>query len=145
MAQMAPMLTRARAFYSQGVLLTLPAHSRSGVRNEDGMVVFAMPATAVSMDACGCLCPLWLPADDAGEEGLHRAISDELLEHCRLAVRSGLAEGFLLHGDAALAHASELLALRVVKTGKAYWAKWGAAARAEVPGRQAYAASERLR
>jgi len=41
MAQVLPMLTRARAFYSCGVLLNLPAHSRSGVRNDDGIVVFA--------------------------------------------------------------------------------------------------------
>jgi hypothetical protein len=50
MAQVLPMLTRARAFYSCGVLLSLPAHSRSGVRNDDGG---------------GCLCPLWRPAGRA--------------------------------------------------------------------------------
>lgn len=145
MAQVLPMLTRARAFYSMGVLLSLPAHSRSGVRNDDGIVVFAMPATAVRIDECGCLCPLWLPVDRAEEEGLDREISEEVLEHCRLAVHRGLAEGFLLYGATSLARASELLALRVVKAGKEYWAKWGAAARAELPRRQACAASERPR
>jgi hypothetical protein len=145
MAQILPMLTRARAFYSRGVLLSLPAHSRSGVRDDDGMVVFAMPAAAVRIDECGCLCPLWLPADRAGEDGVDRAISEEMLEHCRLAVHQGLAEGFLLYGDTSLARrASERLALRVVKTGVEYWAKWGAAALAEPPRRQACGASERL-
>jgi hypothetical protein len=139
------MLTRARAFYSRGVLLSVPAHSRSGVRDDDGMVVFAMPAAAVRIDECGCLCPLWLPATGAGEEpALDREISEEVLEHCRLAVHHGLAEGFLLYGDASRARASELLALHVVKAGKEYWAKWGAAALAELPRRQACAASERL-
>jgi hypothetical protein len=144
MAQVLPMLTRARAFSSRGVLLRLPAHSRSGVRDDDGMVVFAMRAGAVRIDECGCMCPLWLPADGAGEDELVREISEELLEHCRLAVHHGLAEGFLLYGDASLARASELLALHVVKSGTEYWAKWGAAALAELPRRQACAASERL-
>jgi hypothetical protein len=143
MAQVLPMLTRARAFYSRGVLLSLPARSRSGVRDDDGMVVFAMPAAAVRIDECGCVCPLWLPADRAAEDGRDREISEELLEHCRLAVHHGLAEGFLLYGDASLARASELLALRVVKSGTEYWAKWGAAALAELPRRQASGASER--
>lgn len=145
MAQVLPMLTRARAFYSRGVLLSLPARSRSGVRNDDGMVVFAMPAHAVRIDECGCLCPLWLPADRAGEDERDREISEEVLEHCRLAVHHGLAEGFLLYGDASLARASELLALHVVKTGTEYWAKWGAAALAELPRQQAGAACERAR
>jgi hypothetical protein len=128
MAQVLPMLTRARAFYSCGVLLSLPAHSRSGVRNDDGIVVFAMPAAAVRTDERGCLCPLWRPAGRAGEEALDRA-SEEVLEHCRLAVRHGLAEGFLLYGDASRARASELLALRVVEAGAEYWAKWAASER----------------
>jgi len=129
MAQVLPMLTRARAFYSCGVLLSLPAHSRSGVRNDDGIVVFAMPAAAVRMGEGGCLCPLWRPAERAGEEARDRAISEEVLEHCQLAVRHGLAEGFLLYGDASLARAAERLALRVVKAGTEYWAKWGASER----------------
>jgi hypothetical protein len=144
MAQILPMLTRARAFYSRGVLLSLPARSRSGVRDDDGMVVFAMPARAVRIDEGGCLCPLWLPADRPGEEGFDRAISEEILEHCRLAEHHGLAEGFLLYGDASLARASELLALHVVKSGVEYWARWGAAALAELPRRQACGASERI-
>jgi len=145
MARILPMLTRARAFYSQGVLLTFPARSRSGVRSDDGVVVFAMPASAVRIDEWGCVCPIWLPSDPAGEGSLDRAVSEEVLEHCRLAVRHGVAEGFLVYGDASLAHASEVLALRVVKAGKEYWAKWGAAARAEPPRKQACGASERRR
>jgi len=145
MARILPMLTRARAFYSHGVLLSLPARSRSGVRNDDGMVVFAMAAMAVRVDEWGCACPLWLPADRLAVEGPDRDVSAELLEHCRLAIRHGAAEGFLLHGDGALAHASDVLALRVVKAGKEYWAKWGAAARAELPRHAADAATESRR
>ena len=107
MAQVLPMLTRARAFSSRGVLLSLRGRSRSGVRDDDGMVVFAMPAAAVRIDERGCLCPLWLPADHAGEDEQDRELSEELLEHCRLAVHHGLAEGFLLYGDASLARASD--------------------------------------
>jgi hypothetical protein len=79
------------------------------------------------------MCPLWLPADRAIEATLDSAISEELLKHCRLAARHGMAEGFLLYGDAALAQVSPLLALRVVKAGEEYWARWGTVARAELP------------
>lgn len=143
MARILPMLSRARAFYSQGVLLTFPARSRSGVRSDDGVVVFAMPANAVRVHDWGCVCPLWVPADGVDEGTLNRAVNEEVLEHCGLAVRHGGAEGFLVYGDASLAHASEILALRVVKLGKEYWAKWGAAARAETHGAQACGVSGR--
>ena len=134
-------LSRARAFRCHGVALKFPARSRSGVRSDDGMVVFAMPAAAVRMDIWGCMCPLWLPADRASESEASRAISEEVLEHCRLAVRHAMAEGFVLDPDATLPHGPELLALRVVKAGEEYWAKWGCAARAELPRRRASAVS----
>lgn len=137
-------LSRARAFRWHGVALTFPARSRSGLRGDDGMVVFAMHAAAVRVDECGCVCPLWLPADGERESTLDRAISEELLEHCRLAARHSIAEGFLLYGDAALAQVSPLLALRVVKAGEEYWARWGSVARAKLPRHRVRDASIRL-
>ena len=81
-------LSRARFFRSYGVALEAPARSRSGVRADDGMVVFALPAARVSVDAWGCSCLLWTVTDRLGD----RAGSDERLRHCRLAVRHGVAE-----------------------------------------------------
>jgi hypothetical protein len=137
-------LSRARAFRCHGVTLKFPARSRSGLRSDDGMVVFAMPAGAVRMDEWGSMCPLWLPADRASESAGSRSISEEVLEHCRLAVRHGIAEGFVLHPGGPFPHGPELLALRVIKAGEEYWAKWGCAARAELPRRHALAESASL-
>jgi hypothetical protein len=59
------------------------------------------------------------------------AASDaERLAHCRLAVRHGIAEGFLLNQYDVAATEPELLTLLVVRAGEEYWARWGTAARA---------------
>lgn len=88
-------------------------------------VVFAMQAQDVQADAWGFSCLLWGPA----------CKDPERLRHCRLAVRQGMAEGFLLYGEGEGESASEgeLLSLRVLKRGKEYWAKWGGMARNIVP------------
>ena len=125
-------LTIARAFEWRGVTLKFPALSRSGVRSEDGMVVFAMPRARVRVNDWGCSCPLWIPADAGVGRGSDGASDLERLQHCRLAIRHGVAEGFLLDGNVAPASESEALALRVVKAGGEYWATWGAVARARV-------------
>jgi hypothetical protein len=134
-------LLRVHAFQLRGVTLTFPARSRSGRRGADGMIVFAMPAAAVRMDEWGCSCLLWLPARAVGKGAMDRALSLERLEHCRLAVRHGGAEGFLLYADDAMAQEPEALVLRVAKAGEEYWARWGTVARAELPRRRAAAAS----
>ena len=120
----------ARAFEWRGVTLKFPSFSRSGVRGDDGMVVFAMAKALVRVNDWGCSCPLWFPA------GAHRATGRpsglERLQHCRLAVAHGAAEGFLLNANDAPATASEVLSLQVVKAGNEYWATWGAAVRAHL-------------
>ena len=119
--------SRARFFQARGVTLESPARSQSGVRTHDGMVVFALPVARVRVDAWGCSCLLWACKDDA--------VDDTVIErarHCRLAVRDGGAEGFLLGRDEAPLERHELLALRVVKVRREYWAKWGAVTRAEL-------------
>jgi len=115
--------SRARAFQQQGVTLQFPARSRSGVRDYDGVIVFAMAAAEVRRDDWGFSCLLWTPAS-----------SDlERLGHCRLAQRCGIAEGFLLYRDEAALGREGMLALRVVKANEEYWARWGHAARPESP------------
>src|SRR5687768_17862060 len=69
---------RARAFERHGVITKRPAQSRSGVRDHDGVVVFAIAAKDVRADDWGCSSLLWSPLSP----------DDEALLHCRLAVRS---------------------------------------------------------
>jgi hypothetical protein len=122
--------SRARFFLAQGVALNSAVHSTSGVRDDDGMIVFAMAVVRVRFDAWGCSCLLWAVndtlADDIG--------SMERLRHCRRALRQGVAEGFLLGKDSAPLEHAELLAFRVVRRAREYWARWGQVARAEMAG-----------
>jgi hypothetical protein len=112
---------RARAFERYGVIVRYPALSRSGVREHDGMVVFAIEAAEVRTDNWGCSSLLWRPLSSRDEEAL---------QHCRLAVRRGSAEGFLVYTDGMSQECEGMLALRVVKSGAEYWARWGRGARA---------------
>jgi hypothetical protein len=116
----------ARAFEARGVALQFPARSRSGVRGDDGMVVFALPVARVRVDGWGCSCLLWAVKDDGVDDAL-----GERVRHCRLAVRHGCAEGFLLGRDNAPLECRELLALRVVEVRREYWARWGGVTRVE--------------
>jgi hypothetical protein len=68
----------------------------------------------------------------------------ETLKHCRLAMRHGVAEGFLVHEAETARHELDVVALRVVKAGREYWAKWGFAPRAQLPGQYASAGTVRL-
>ena len=119
---------RARFFKSHGVTLESQFRSRSGVREEDGMVVFAMPVERVSVNAWGFSCLLWAGCDRLPND----ALSLGTLRHCRLAAQRGIAEGFLLDRRHAPVERQELVELRVVKVGTEYWARWGKAARAEL-------------
>lgn len=119
-------VSRAGAFERQGVTLKFPARSRSGVRSDDGMVLFAMEAAEVRVDDWGCSCRLWRKG---APMLLDRAINEERRQHCGLAVRRGMAEGFIVYGEQVLI-AEELLSLRVVRAGAEYWARWGYSAHA---------------
>ena len=111
---------RARAFERYGVSVTHPALSRSGMREHDGMVVFAIEPAEVRTDDWGCSSLLWRPPSR----------DDEALQHCRLAVRRGSAEGFLVYTDGISEEGGGMLALRVVQSGAEYWGRWGRGARA---------------
>jgi hypothetical protein len=130
-------VSRARIFEWQGVTVEFPARSRSGVRDYDGVVVFAMAAREVRSDHWGFSCLLWAPAAHAAAAAADRASDLETLRHCRLAIRSGIAEGFVLYGDDAPARREEMLSLRVKKAGQEYWARWGDIARAVLPRQRA--------
>lgn len=131
---------RAFVFAWQGVNLQFPARSRSGVRDCDGMVVFAMLAAEVQAHDWGLSCLLWAPAAPAGDV----AAQAEMLRHCRAAERCGMAEGFLLYGDDADATRRDgMLALRVVRSGREYWARWGHSVRVQPPRERSRAARTR--
>jgi hypothetical protein len=116
------------------------AHSR--VREDDGVVVFALPAARVRVDDWGCSCPLWVPgahtANVVAEADLQR------LRHCRVALRQGMAEGFVLQAGEQPGGQPEILSLRVIKTGQEYWARWGCGARAGSRGEQIRSAEVRI-
>ena len=122
-------LSRAIAFAAQGVALKHPWHSWSGVRGGDGAVVIAMRSTDVQVDGSGSRCLLWAPAT-APDADFEWTSHQERLEHCALATRRGAAEGLVSYGRENVFNPDEILAVRVVKVGKQYWAKWGAVARA---------------
>jgi len=134
---------RAFVFSWQGVNLQFPARSRSGVRDSDGMVVFAMFAAEVRVDDWGLSCLLWAPATPRAV-ACDAAAEAEMLRHCRLAVRLSMAEGFLLYQDDPDATRREgVLALRVVRSGREYWARWGHSVRAQPPRERACGARTR--
>jgi len=116
------------------------AHSR--VRDDDGVVVFAMPAERIRVDDWGCSCPLWAPA--ARGARVVAAADLEKLRHCRMALRQGMAEGFVLHAGEAPGEQRASLSLRVVRAGQEYWARWGCAARAGSAAEQPWSAQVRI-
>lgn len=120
-------MSRAQAFDAQGVSLKFPNRSWSGVRFEDGVVVLAMHEDHVLSDEDGYSCLLWTPS---GEDTvwMDAPSKQERLEHCRLAVQQGHADGLLVRGEMAQVEPDELLTLRVEKRGGEYWARWGCSA-----------------
>lgn len=119
---------RMRAFRAQGIELLHSWRSWSGVRPNDGVVVFAIAQADVVVDDGGCRCLLWSRA--TVEARLGRQCSDERLAHCRLAVIQESAEGILLRADARVA-CHQAVALRVRKMADEYWALWGSAGQVE--------------
>jgi hypothetical protein len=121
-------LSRLEAFKAQGVAVKYPARSWSGVRWEDGVVVFAIRDADVQAHEEAFSCLLWSPGV-AGETNWVDRCQQERLEHCCLAALHGGADGFLVCGEAARVQPNALVALHVEKRRNEYWATWGSAAR----------------
>lgn len=138
-------LSRPLAFKAQGVTLRFPARSWSGIRCDDGGVVFAIGEAEVRFGDEGCSCLLWAPLAESAALSVDRPIRQERLEHCRLAVLQGGAEGLLLRGAQGEADPGEVLLLHVEKLGAEYWARWGASASAQPAPPLAETQAERLR
>jgi hypothetical protein len=121
-------MSRAAAFSTLGVLVKYPSASWSGVRSDDGMVVFIVRAEDVIADSEGFRCLLWAPNTDRAESPAR----DERLNHCILAISHGQAEGLLAFADGQVEPAL-ILSIRVERHRRQYWAKWGSAGRVVPP------------
>lgn len=121
-------ISREQAFADVGVSLAYPPRSWSGVREEDGAVVFAIREGEIQAAFDGFRCLLWSPVIEGATEWVDRPIKQERLGHCRLAVTYGGAEGLLVSGAAAQVLRGTVLSLRVEKLRAEYWAFWGSAA-----------------
>jgi hypothetical protein len=124
-----PLLSRYRAFELRGVTLKNPARSWGGVRAGDGVVILALWADDILSDDRGSSCLLWARHGNPAHGCSDSDSRQERLQHCRLAALHGGAEGLLVYGDTAAIDPDILLALRVVKHGEEYWAKWGSVTR----------------
>jgi hypothetical protein len=135
----ARLVPRASAMEARGVGLHDHA-SWSGVRTSDGTVVFALWAQAVESRRGGCRCLLWAPNVAGCRPWSDTAAGKERLEHCKLAVQKGSAEGLLVHGEALTGRPPEerartvygvdpeiTIRFRVEQRGAEYWAAWGKA------------------
>ncbi len=120
-------VSRVEAFAEQGVSLRFPARSWSGVRT-DGAVVIAVREGEVQSAFDGFRCLLWAPVIEGATEWIDRPEKTERLQHCRLAVLKGGAEGLLVGGPRGEVNADSVLPLRVELRQGEYWAFWGAVA-----------------
>jgi hypothetical protein len=121
-------ISRIQAFTEQGVRLTYPARSWSGVRELDGAIVIAVREGDVQASADGFRCLLWSPVIEGATQWVDRPIKQERLGHCRRAVACGGADGLMTAGEAADVERDFVLPLRVEKLGAEYWAFWGSLA-----------------
>ena len=137
------LIPRRSAFRMRGVHLNAGMSSWGGVRQSDGAVVFSLWADDVRSENGGCSYLLWAPNKARARPWSDTPAGRERLEHCKLAVEKGEAEGFLVHGvrlDGVLpeerAHSVEgadpdiVIRFQVVQRGAEYWALWGSAAAA---------------
>jgi hypothetical protein len=132
------LIARVKAFEARGVYLADPRTSWGGIRKSDGKVVMALWADAVETIDGGCEYLLWAPNVDGARPWAEKPAGQERLEHCKLAVKLGNAEGLLVYGQrsgdnlpedkAYSVHgvdADTVLTFQVVQVGDQFRAKWG--------------------
>jgi hypothetical protein len=132
------LVSRSKAFELRGVFLQDPGWSRGGVRKADGMVVVTVWAGDISAAEGGCSYRLWSPNVKGSRAWSDTPGGQERLEHCRLALQRGEAEGLLVHGarmEGSLpddkAESIEgvdpevVVRMYVELRGREYWGTWG--------------------
>jgi len=130
------LVTRGKAFELRGVSLQSRSWSRGGVRAEDGAVVVIVPVEEVQKAEGGNSHLLWAPNLDGSRPWSDQAGGKERLEHSRLALERGGAEGMLAYAKSpqrlpgekpAVADgvdAENVLALHIERRGEEFWATW---------------------
>jgi hypothetical protein len=132
------LMSRSKAFEARGVWLTDSRTSWSGVRKIDGVVVVTLWASAIQSASGSCSYLLWAPNVDGNRPWSDKPAGKERLEHCKLAIENGGAEGLLAYGEPLEGHVPEdkartvlgldpetVLRVKVEKRGQEYWATWG--------------------
>ena len=132
------LVSRGEAFQARGVHLEDPRASWGGVRHKDGTVVMSLWADAVKSRAGTCGYLLWAPNVAGSRPWSDTPSGLQRLEHCKLAMANGVAEGLLVYGEALEGVLPEerarsvhgvdpetVLLFTVEKQDKEYWASWG--------------------
>ncbi len=132
------LISRSKAFELRGVFLQDPGWSRGGVRKADGAVVMTVWAGDISSAGGGCSYLLWSPNVKGSCAWSDTPGGKERLEHCRLALEHGGAEGLLVHGarlEGALpddkaasidgVDPEVVVRMRVEMRGREFWGTWG--------------------
>lgn len=133
-----PLISRRKAFEARGVQMEDVRTSWSGVRKSDGKVVMTLWAQGVESKDGGCCYLLWAPNVKGSRPWTDSVGGKERLEHCKLAMASGSAEGLLVHGQRLEGHIPEdrtrsvqgvdpetVVHFQIEKRGEEYWATWG--------------------
>lgn len=128
------LVSRGKAFEMNAVSLRNRVWSRGGIRT-DGAVLMTVRAEEVQEAEGANSCLLWAPNVADSRPWSDSPGGQERLEHCRIALERGAAEGLLTYGKrraqpedksskADLVDAETVLNLRVEKRGDEYWASW---------------------
>lgn len=132
------LVSRRKAFEARGVMLNDVRTSWSGVRKSDGAVVISLWADAVGSAEGACSYLLWAPNVAGSRPWSDQPGGKERLEHCKLVLNGGRAEGVLVYGERLEGYLPEdrarsvhgvdpevVLQLEVERRGEEYWAVWG--------------------
>ena len=118
------LVTRTKAFEMHGVSPRNRTWSRGGVRT-DGAVVQTLRVDEVQPAGVGKACLLWGPNVGGARPWSDSPGGQERLEHCRMALERGAAEGLLIYGAKTdRVDAQTVLKLQVEKRDDEYWATW---------------------
>jgi hypothetical protein len=118
------LVTRTKAFEMHGVSPRNRTWSRGGVRT-DGAVVLTLRVDEVQPAGVGKACLLWGPNVGGSRPWSDSPGGQERLEHCRMALERGAAEGLLIYGAKTdRVDAQTVLKLQVEKRDDEYWATW---------------------
>jgi hypothetical protein len=130
------LVSRGKAFEMHGVSLRHRVWSRGGIR-PDGTVFMAVSAEEIQKANSESSCLLWGPNVDDSRPWADTPGGQERLEHCRIALERGAAEGLLAYTKRAVGAAPEekaagadrldpkhVLNLHIEKRGEEYWATW---------------------